>query len=288
MPWRSFAVANMLGCVTWAAAVATFSYLAGRRARSCSSSSASPRRRGLRDYDDERAARGTRRGPRGRRRAARARARVAGTSPRAVGAAPAAQEPHRRAGAARARPLPLIAVRPPATRLALSGAFLAVSTTLLALSPHALMVLLPALVLAWMVTIGWFTGERAIALVRRAMRRLRRGAPPALRARCGARALPPWRRAGSSWAPSHAGRRRPRWPCSSGAASRRRPPPAPVPRVRERPIERPRRRRRPSAQPGCADGLRPPAARAAARARSSVLPPTAPGAGGLDQPARIP
>ncbi|MBO9534155.1 MAG: hypothetical protein J7513_14385 [Solirubrobacteraceae bacterium] len=71
-------------------------------------------------------------------------------------------------------------MRPPATRLVTTGAFLATSATLLALSPHALMVLLPALVLAWMVTIGWFTGERAIALVRRVMRRLRPRRPSTL------------------------------------------------------------------------------------------------------------
>jgi membrane protein DedA with SNARE-associated domain len=29
MPWRSFAIANMLGCITWAATVASFAYLAG-------------------------------------------------------------------------------------------------------------------------------------------------------------------------------------------------------------------------------------------------------------------
>lgn len=29
MRWRSFAVANMLGCLSWASAIATFSYLAG-------------------------------------------------------------------------------------------------------------------------------------------------------------------------------------------------------------------------------------------------------------------
>jgi membrane protein DedA with SNARE-associated domain len=29
MRWRSFAIANMLGCVTWAATVATFAYVAG-------------------------------------------------------------------------------------------------------------------------------------------------------------------------------------------------------------------------------------------------------------------
>lgn len=29
MPWRSFAIANVLGCFTWASTVATFAYLAG-------------------------------------------------------------------------------------------------------------------------------------------------------------------------------------------------------------------------------------------------------------------
>jgi membrane protein DedA with SNARE-associated domain len=29
MPWRSFAIANVLGCFSWAATVATFAYLAG-------------------------------------------------------------------------------------------------------------------------------------------------------------------------------------------------------------------------------------------------------------------
>ena len=47
---------------------------------------------------------------------------------------------------------------------------------LLAISPYALMVMLPALILAWVVAIGWFTGERAIDLVRRIARRLRQPA----------------------------------------------------------------------------------------------------------------
>jgi xanthosine utilization system XapX-like protein len=62
-------------------------------------------------------------------------------------------------------------VRASAHRPASTLAFLAAGASLRAISPYALMVMLPALILAWVVLIGWFTGERAIALVRRVVRR---------------------------------------------------------------------------------------------------------------------
>lgn len=65
-------------------------------------------------------------------------------------------------------------VRSPAPRTRISAGFVAAGLTLLDLSPYALMVMLPALLLAWAVLVGWFTGERAIRAVRRAFVRLRR------------------------------------------------------------------------------------------------------------------
>jgi hypothetical protein len=53
----------------------------------------------------------------------------------------------------------------------MTAALVALATGLLAISPQALLVMLPALLLAWVVLLGWFTGERAIALVRRTLRR---------------------------------------------------------------------------------------------------------------------
>lgn len=77
-------------------------------------------------------------------------------------------------------------VRPPAPRVWITAALVAVATGLLAIAPYALLVMLPALLLAWLVALGWFTGERAIELIRRVARRrvARResAAPLALRA----------------------------------------------------------------------------------------------------------
>lgn len=65
-------------------------------------------------------------------------------------------------------------MRPPAPRAWITAAIVAVATGLLAIAPYALLVMLPALLLAWVVALGWFTGERAIELVRRVARLLRR------------------------------------------------------------------------------------------------------------------
>ncbi|MEH3055161.1 MAG: hypothetical protein PGN13_14375 [Patulibacter minatonensis] len=63
-------------------------------------------------------------------------------------------------------------MRSPAPRTLITAAFIAVAAALLTLSPYALLVMLPALVIAWIVLIGAFTGERAIAYVRRVAARL--------------------------------------------------------------------------------------------------------------------
>ncbi|MBJ7470096.1 MAG: hypothetical protein JHD16_02295 [Solirubrobacteraceae bacterium] len=49
----------------------------------------------------------------------------------------------------------------------------AVAGGLFLITPYALMVMAPALALAWVVAMGLFTGERAAEWVRRAVRRLR-------------------------------------------------------------------------------------------------------------------
>lgn len=64
-------------------------------------------------------------------------------------------------------------MRTPAPRTAITVGTVAFAAGLFDLSAYALLVMLPAVVLAWVVLIGWFTGERAIGFVRRIARRLR-------------------------------------------------------------------------------------------------------------------
>lgn len=52
-----------------------------------------------------------------------------------------------------------------------TAATFAVAVALFLIAPYALLVMAPALALAWLVAVGAFTGERAISWVRRALRR---------------------------------------------------------------------------------------------------------------------
>lgn len=60
------------------------------------------------------------------------------------------------------RPLPILGP---------TAATVAVAVALFLIAPYALLVMAPALALAWLVAVGAFTGERAISWVRRALRR---------------------------------------------------------------------------------------------------------------------
>lgn len=52
-----------------------------------------------------------------------------------------------------------------------TAATFTVAVALFLIAPYALLVMAPALALAWLVAVGAFTGERAISWVRRALRR---------------------------------------------------------------------------------------------------------------------
>lgn len=65
-----------------------------------------------------------------------------------------------------------------------TAATFAVAVALFLVAPYALLVMAPALALAWLVAVGAFTGERAISWVRRALRRAVRPARSLAAPRC--------------------------------------------------------------------------------------------------------
>jgi hypothetical protein len=64
---------------------------------------------------------------------------------------------------------------------AITTAVVLIGLVLFAIAPYALLVMAPALALAWLVAIGALTGEEAVRWVRRVAARLRPRRPSALR-----------------------------------------------------------------------------------------------------------
>lgn len=60
---------------------------------------------------------------------------------------------------------------------AVTLAVLLIGAILFAIAPYALLVMAPALALGWLVAIGAFTGEEAVAWVRRVVARIRSRRP---------------------------------------------------------------------------------------------------------------
>lgn len=79
-----------------------------------------------------------------------------------------------------------------ASHYAITAAVVLIGLALFAIAPSALLVMIPALSLAWLVAVGLFTGEQAVRWVRHAVARLRARRPRPLAApRRPARHVPP-------------------------------------------------------------------------------------------------
>lgn len=73
-----------------------------------------------------------------------------------------------------------MAVRRPPPNFWPTIGVVAVAAGLFLITPYALLMMAPALALAWLVAVGLFTGEHAASWVRRAVRRFHRPMRPGL------------------------------------------------------------------------------------------------------------